>query len=673
MIARIDTIGVIDRLGCNHKVVLKQGLNIITGRSSTGKSALIEIFDYCFGCSEFNIPDGIITKNSHIYFVLMRMESTVLLLARENKSSHAFIKEFDKDYFKEKEISINDFTKKNFLALKDFKVELNSYFGLDITDTDLDERSSFYRGKKKPSPSVRSYMSYWLQHQNLVANKHAVFYRFDEKEKREQAIEHFKIFLGLVDQGYYLVSKELDSLKNELRRLEQIAPRKDALRLQYKEKLNILFEQYEALTGYIIDSATVDKVYKNPQKWIKEIPNVEIKLDSSSTRNSKIISQKEIERNELICKLRDEEKVYRDICSSILATSEYTNSISNNGIPLEINEHVTKCPLCSSSSDILEDESTALGSAIDWLNSELIKTPYIRQSFLSKRDKVIRNIKEKREKLKELDKQIHDIEAINQELKGRNSLIEQATKIKLKIEAQLELLIDITPSKEITSELKSLRKKISTKQKQIDSYNIEARMKDVEDFINSTMNSIGANLDFEKDYSPINLKFCPKTFDIWYEPLDQDNKKIYLRSMGSGANWLYTHLALFLSLQGLFCKYSKSSLIAPILFIDQPTQVYFPNISSDSKDTFNPEDMRNNNPENKRTSDEDINSVVKFFDEIISFCEKMDKNYSVMPQIIVTDHADNLELSNGKEFNHYVRARWRDRGFIKLLNESEEV
>ena len=44
----IHEIGVLDQSGKIHKVELQEGLNIITGKSSTGKSALIEIFDYCF-------------------------------------------------------------------------------------------------------------------------------------------------------------------------------------------------------------------------------------------------------------------------------------------------------------------------------------------------------------------------------------------------------------------------------------------------------------------------------------------------------------------------------------------------------------------------------------------------------------------------------------------------
>lgn len=59
-------------------------------------------------------------------------------------------------------------------------------------------------------------ISFMLQHQNLVANKHSLFYRFDEKEKRERVIDEFKIFAGLVDQQYYILSQELDEYKIKL-------------------------------------------------------------------------------------------------------------------------------------------------------------------------------------------------------------------------------------------------------------------------------------------------------------------------------------------------------------------------------------------------------------------------------------------------------------------------
>lgn len=42
----IKKIGLLDKWDNEHSVTLRTGVNVITGRSATGKSALIEIFDF---------------------------------------------------------------------------------------------------------------------------------------------------------------------------------------------------------------------------------------------------------------------------------------------------------------------------------------------------------------------------------------------------------------------------------------------------------------------------------------------------------------------------------------------------------------------------------------------------------------------------------------------------
>lgn len=90
----IKYLGVIDKLDNCHYICLKEGLNIITGRSSTGKSAIIELFDYCTGNSENTIPEGVITDNAELYFVVIHAKETYLVIARtqNKKSTEAFYK-----------------------------------------------------------------------------------------------------------------------------------------------------------------------------------------------------------------------------------------------------------------------------------------------------------------------------------------------------------------------------------------------------------------------------------------------------------------------------------------------------------------------------------------------------------------------------------------------------
>ncbi|TPS05977.1 DUF3732 domain-containing protein, partial [Acinetobacter baumannii] len=130
MKTRIYEIGVIDKLGNKHPVKFKEGLNVITGKSSTGKSALIEIFDYCFGSSENTIPKGVITISAAIYYVALAVNGQDMIIARDpNLNKKAFFRRVDK--FDSNDIQPNYFESNYFRNLDEFKKHLTSFF-LDI-------------------------------------------------------------------------------------------------------------------------------------------------------------------------------------------------------------------------------------------------------------------------------------------------------------------------------------------------------------------------------------------------------------------------------------------------------------------------------------------------------------------------------------------------------------
>ena len=182
--------------------------------------------------------------------------------------------------------------------------------------------------------------------------------------------------------------------------------------------------------------------------------------------------------------------------------------------------------------------------------------------------------------------------------------------------------------------------------------------------IEAAMQDIGQRFDFEESYRPINLKFSLATFDLWHERREgRGTKKVFLRAMGSGANWLYCHLTLFLALHRVFASNSNAGCkIPPILFLDQPTQVYFPNYLNDDADEFDVTELAS--AARKNSIDEDLHAVVNMYSELLRFCDETENVSKIRPQIIVTDHADHLALGGMTSFDSLVRARWRTRGFI---------
>lgn len=59
-------------------------VNVITGQSKTGKSALIHIVDYCLGRRECNVPAGVIRKHVEWYAVKLQTSSGEVFIARRN-------------------------------------------------------------------------------------------------------------------------------------------------------------------------------------------------------------------------------------------------------------------------------------------------------------------------------------------------------------------------------------------------------------------------------------------------------------------------------------------------------------------------------------------------------------------------------------------------------------
>lgn len=67
----------------------------------------------------------------------------------------------------------------------------------------------------------------------------------------------------------------------------------------------------------------------------------------------------------------------------------------------------------------------------------------------------------------------------------------------------------------------------------------------------------------------------------------------------------------------------------------------------------------------KRVVDEDIKAVENLFSQLSIYCNEIELKNGFSPQIIVTDHADELTLSNGVKFESLVnKNRWRTRGLI---------
>ncbi len=674
----IKYIGVTDQQGKIHAVTFSSGVNIITGRSSTGKSALIEIFDYCFGNSDFTVPDGVITDCAKFYFVVMQISETWVVLARRQKDTKsAFIREENDENIIDNAESFSEqyFEDRYFLPLADFKKTLRKYFGKNIQITDIDESQTErrYRGnRKKPTPSVRSFTSFMLQHQNLIANKHAIFYRFDEKEKREQVIDHFKVFVGFADQEYFLKMQELEKLKEEERRLAAQIPKQDDIKTKKKEQIATLIKEYVAVSGCEINLGDLDLVVKAPANALDALRNQRVKVIAMSDEHAKLRDASLRKIAQLTAERRKQQQLARDIESSIEFVENYRKEAETTPIPRQADLHVSQCPFCKTQYTSVEMSANDLESAVQWLNAELKKSHFSLDSFCEDLMKIQNILKELADQIEEEQRIVSDLDNQIKELERYKTQHELAVKAKVKIEYLLEELLE-NPYTELEMKLDKIKIQIKAIEKYLrDNYSIEKQMKEAENKISKYMEQMTPQLDFEESYRPINLRFSLKTFDLWNA---KDDRKVFLRAMGSGANWLSCHISLFLALNRYFCELGEKCAIPTTLFFDQPSQVYFPAVL-DIEEEFSPNDIAQKEGAGRtRKVDDDLKAVTQLYTEFIRYCTNTLETTGICPQIIVTDHADKLDLVGDGTTDLFEKLvsgrRWRTRGFIDPVPQGE--
>ncbi len=672
METRIKYIGLIDKDGIRHGVTLHEGLNIVTGRSSTGKSALIEIFDYCMGADVETIPVGVITERAKVYFMLILINGSQWVIGHSQTEKGAYYIQLDDKLEDEKGITLEYFNEGNLLRRREFRRELGFLFGLNIPNT-KEKDDEEYTNKIKGRPSVRNMMSYILQHQNLIANKLALFYRFDEKEKKEQVIEQFKIFANFVDAEYYTSSLKIDRIKKEITLLEKRQEIEEKTLQSYEESIDSLLQQYKDTTNKdLLGIGAATYIMAAPDKVKEEIKHVttdSIQADSSSEVSHYMSRYRDLltKRNLLHANIRQVQLEIQDYEDTIKYVNSYKQELASASFVSEAVVDYSICPFCKQHTHLIEDEVQQLYRSIGNLNEKIKKAPLLGDEMHFKKEEAEERMNAFQEDLIKVDNEIKGLKKIIDELRSNRSLEEQGYKKMLEMEGLLDAVINIQNSglDDQIAEKKAELSKIETEFKK--RYRIKTKMESASRTINNYLEVYRQDLTFEPSLDDYKLNFDLNSFELTFE---KGEEKLRLRQIGSGRNWLNAHLCLFLSLSHFFAV--NRTLIPSILFIDQPSQVYFP--TKDNYENFSAEKMWErkegtsiNSEEEKNKLNLDLEEVTNIFNTLYKFTQSVNNKV----QIIVTEHADNLNL-NGVDFNSLVAARWRkDNEGLIMVRDSD--
>ncbi|MBE8567676.1 DUF3732 domain-containing protein [Vibrio sp. OPT20] len=624
-----------------RELEFSNGLNIITGDSKTGKSALIEIVDFCLFAKRSTVPVGIVINYTKIFCCVFEYNNKKIIIGRskEQPTKCYFSVEYDLKFDAKDNVDFVYFEKIKPRTREEVQQDFEEHLGMSVDDTSLPEDEN--NGRNKGKVSIRNATSLFFQHQNLVANKHSLFYRFDDFMKGKSVIDQFPIFMGWVNNRYYRLKKRVDKLDKNIKKIEKEERKLKLTFDDQKAKLLAPINQYYKVLNmrFQEENATISRL-KEIALNLPEVPsNAEQNVDFKQQLN--LLEKK---KNELLKELYEQNQLIGLIEENEIESSGYAKSLSDLASVSfsDTNVNELNCPVCSSTVEGVGSRVNAVQSSRESLIEELSRVGNYKKdsskalnSLLLKRDKQKLKIRDVNTEIKQLKKIFR--------VKDNTEIRDALNQIKGRIETILEFIVISQKQDDKPLNLLEMKAELEENQKALKGYGLEHRFSEANALINKTMNELKEKLDFEDDLRDGEMKFKTEDFSFYYYC---HNQEIRLSEMGSGANWLACHLAVFLSILKLIAK--SNAVIPAMLFLDQPSQVYFPKVTQ----TFSSENK--NGLLGEEEVDENIKQVINIYNVIKDFLDDLEKDSSIgfKPQVIVLEHADE------PQFDEFVRYRW---------------
>ena len=239
-------------------------VNIITGKSSTGKSAIIAILDYCLGGSRFKVPEGTIRETVAWYAVVYQLNETQVLIAKPSPSKTA-ISQNQVYYEVGKEISIPPFSNlipnSNDEAIKQV---LSGLLGISPNRNIPPEGQT----REPLEANIRHTLFYLFQEQNVVANKDLLFYRQQDQYMPQTIKDTLPYFLGAIQEDRLRLQTELQRASRNLRLAERELNEAGSISTEKAAKADSLVA--EAQQVGLIDKSFSPETFEETLQALKE-------------------------------------------------------------------------------------------------------------------------------------------------------------------------------------------------------------------------------------------------------------------------------------------------------------------------------------------------------------------------------------------------------------------
>lgn len=526
-------------------------INIITGNSKTGKTAILEIIDYCLCGSN----ETVVISHEHIGENVLWYGIRIVINEKTYTIARGAILEggkFSADYYFSQ---IGDIPEIPCVKMGEQQIKsiLENEFSID------DEVTVSYGGrsiKKNARLSFRYFLMYNTLSKDVVDNGKHFFDKMDIERYRDAWFQIFDLSLGVIDLNTIALQKKIEELRQSILNLETEKKKENRKKEQVEFQIDLLIKHAKE-SKLVEESMQREKAFSKIKEMVSD-GTIFFSSDFSVQQKFVELQEKREAINLQIVKLKRFKKSY----------SEYKNSLKEDADALQPINYIQE----------------KFGDKVDGEYKQFL-------SILSKDlEKVKGAISNKRPFEFDVERKIREL---NKELKSLDNELSRTAYVDYTMIPTAQKLVSLG---EIKAEFKSIDFSYEYEKdydKEIENKNIE--LKDLEsqyiqieerrELVIETLNEyIQMYVEISKDALDEYGNYCAR-FDYKNKRLTlKKNKSASIAQISSSSDHLFLHLCMFAGIHHLILN-EAVNYVPSYLIIDQPSRPYFNNSEYDYKDS----------------------------------------------------------------------------------------
>lgn len=562
-------------------------VNVITGASSTGKSSILKIIDYCLLQDPCNIVHDVINESVSWYGLLFYKDGhpyTIIRKASTLETPEMVTIFRQEEYLPDAEPQIHDSDQRSKVLVK-----LNELF----------EIPAKLKMENKIKLNFRHFLMFNYLTEDIIATENTYQdLRFFHNRDYDRILDDlFKLVIGVDEAKIRDLEQMLEDAKKE-------ANKKQNERLKEGKALETYIQNREKAIKELINLGLCDPEDLNgtPEEWAAILKSTvdNYKLQFSDARKDK--KRKELEVT--IAKLRENIGYFDSLEREYKIYKERLDRQTDSLEPIAfVERHMSELLGYSETGIILSKLKDA------WATLKRSYTPEIKlpENFHNRRTNLRKELEQATVELGKLN----PIQPQNQSMKWIRSVI----LLSEKIDKDLKKIPRITITDEDLEKLSEKKTLLQERLNKLSAKNDNAIGKLNDHILKYFKYQSGISASYQ-DCKPI---YSVKEHALMLERSGHDYP---IGNVGSKSNYMFLHLCYFFGLHD-FLRSNRNNMVLPFIFIDQPSIPYY----ADRKNA------------NNTLQGEDEEKLSEAFRLMHKFMETMTKGNSHF-QIIMVEHAD---------------------------------